>query len=226
MKKHKLHLVSHVLCPYVQRSVIVLHEKKIAYTRTNIDLANTPAWFEQISPMGRVPVLQIDQSQSLFESSVICEFINEITPGSLHPEDPFDKAHHRAWIEFGSGILDSIGGLYNASNREIFESKRIDILRKFALVELEISGKPYFSGTKFHLIDAVYGPIFRYFYTFDRIIDLGIFDHLPKVTAWRDTLNQRQSIQRAVADEYPELLMQFLKERQSYISSLISKKAA
>ncbi len=47
---HQLTLVSHVLCPYVQRSVIALEELGIAYKRIDIDLNNPPEWFIRISP--------------------------------------------------------------------------------------------------------------------------------------------------------------------------------
>ena len=47
-------LISHHLCPYVQRSVIALEEKRIPYERVNIDLANKPDWFNDISPSGKV----------------------------------------------------------------------------------------------------------------------------------------------------------------------------
>jgi len=51
----------------VQRSIITLEEKGIGYTRTDIDLANKPNWFTQKSPMGKVPVLLVDESRTLFE---------------------------------------------------------------------------------------------------------------------------------------------------------------
>ena len=51
-------LVSHLLCPFVQRAAIVLLEKGVPFTRKNIDLANKPDWFLAISPLGKVPVLQ------------------------------------------------------------------------------------------------------------------------------------------------------------------------
>ncbi len=221
MNKEKFHLVTHVLCPYVQRSIIVLQEKNINYTRTDIDLSNTPAWFKQISPMNKVPLLLIDESKALFESAVICEYLNEITPDTLHPKDPLEKAHHRAWIEFGSGILECIGGLYSAKDEESFNKKRVEIQTKFQFIEREINTAPYFSGKKFHLIDAVYAPIFRYFDVFDRIIELEIFENLPKTSTWRNALHQRLAVQQAVVTEYPELLLQFLRERDSYISHLV-----
>jgi len=218
MQHLNFHLIAYVLCPYVQRSVIVLQEKEIAYKRNDIDLSNTPEWFKKISPMGRVPVLVVNEDKALFESTVICEYLNEITPGSLHSNDPLEKAHHRAWIEFGSGILDSIGALYNSKDKQAFENRRIEIRQKFQRIEKEISGSVFFSGDEFQFIDAVYGPIFRYFDVFEQIIDLKIFNNLKKVKAWRHNLQHRPSIQKAVAAEYPELLLQFLAARDSYIS--------
>ncbi len=54
----KLHLISHGLCPYVQRAVISLSEKGVDFERSHIDLANKPDWFLAISPLGKTPVLK------------------------------------------------------------------------------------------------------------------------------------------------------------------------
>src|SRR6187455_154498 len=74
----KLTLISHKLCPYVQRAVIALHEKGVPFERIDIDLANKPDWFLKISPLGKVPVLRVASDEgevALFESNVICEYI-------------------------------------------------------------------------------------------------------------------------------------------------------
>ena len=55
----KLTLISHKLCPYVQRAVIALTEKGVPFERIDIDLANKPDWFLKISPLGKVPVLVV-----------------------------------------------------------------------------------------------------------------------------------------------------------------------
>ena len=221
MKPQRFHLVSHTLCPYVQRSVITLKEKNIYYTRTDIDLANKAAWFEKISPMGKVPVLIVDDNRALFESSVICEYLNEVTADSLHPRDNFEKAHHRALIELGSAILNNIANLYNAKNKASFQNIHTEIQGKFQFIEKELSGKSFFSGDRFHLIDAVYGPIFRYFEVFDSFTELNTFAHLPKCQLWRKALSQRKSVKHAVSEDYSALLIQFLINRDSYISALI-----
>jgi glutathione S-transferase len=222
MKQQNFHLVTHKLCPYLQRSIITLSEKNISYTRTDIDLAKKPVWFEQKSPTGKVPILLVDEKHILFESAIICEYLDEITPGSLHPADSLEKAYHRSWIEYGSSILNTIANLYNAKEASHFKIIHAEIQSKFQFIERELRGGIFFSGEKFHLIDAVYGPIFRYFDVFDTFTNLCTFDDLPKCLLWRKELRQRSSIQKAVSKDYSKLLVEFLINRESYISQVIS----
>lgn len=222
----KFHLVSHDLCPYVQRAVIVLLEKEIPHDRTYIDLANKPDWFRQISPLGKVPLLKVGD-EVLFESAIICEYLDEIAPPSLHPSDPLEKAKHRAWIEFGSSILNTIAGFYQAGDRETFEQKRNDLIAKFGWVEQHLKQAPYFAGEAFSIVDAVYAPIFRYFDVFESLhldhlenLDFG-FSKTPKIMAWRQVLQSHSSIQNAVVKDYPQRLLGFLERRNSYLSAMI-----
>jgi glutathione S-transferase len=102
-----LELVSHALCPYVQRAVIALTEKGVPFTRTVVDLDDKPAWFTALSPLGKVPLLRVDDAV-LFESAVICDYLDETLEPRLHPIDPLERARHRAWIEFASTVLSDI----------------------------------------------------------------------------------------------------------------------
>ena len=95
MMTTQLKLVSHHLCPYVQRAVITLAEKGVAHERVYVDLADKPQWFRAISPLGKVPLLVVGDDV-LFESAVICEYLDDTVGPRLHPEE----------IEFGSAILN------------------------------------------------------------------------------------------------------------------------
>ena len=220
-KMTKFHLISHHLCPYVQRAVIVLSEKEIEHQRTYIDLADKPQWFKDISPLGRVPILQTDDAV-LFESQVIAEYLNEITDGSLHPSDPLQKARHRSWIEFGSETLSAIGGYYNAPDQNAFEVKQTALLDKFSRIEQEITG-PYFEGEQFHMIDGVWGTIFRYLDIFDNIGDIELLADSPKTRAWRETVSARPSVIGAPPKGYEARLVNFLINRKSHLSRLIGQ---
>jgi len=217
----KLHLISHHLCPYVQRAVIVLSEKNITHDRTYIDLANKPDWFEAMSPLGRVPALQTDDAV-LFESQVIAEYLDETTLGSLHPKDALEKARHRAWIAFGSETLAAIGGLYSAVDAEGFERKRTILREKFERINGEVSSR-YFSGDKFHMIDGVWGTIFRYFDVFDQIGDFKILTDLEPVQFWRKAVSQRPSVIGAPPDGYAERLEEFFRKRDSHLGRLTNQ---
>jgi glutathione S-transferase len=216
----KLELISFYLCPYVQRAVITSLEKDIPHDLTYIDLANKPDWFLQISPLGKVPLLRVE-NEVLFESAVICEYLDEISPGSMHPSDPLAKAKHRGWIEYGSSILNAIAGFYNAPTQEVFEQKRQELITKFEWIEHHRSPNTYFAGNDFSLVDATFAPIFRYFDIFDTISNYDIFKNTSTVTEWRLSLQARPSTQQAVVKDYPQRLLTFLKDKNSYISSLI-----
>ena len=219
-----LKLISHKLCPYVQRAVIALTEKGIPFERIDIDLANKPVWFLKISPLGKVPVLTVatDGGEvALFESNVVCEYIEETQTGAkLHPEDALQRAEHRAWMEFGSAILVDLWGLETTTDAATFESKRQAIAAKFARVEAALGRGPFFAGEKFSLVDAVFAPIFRYFDVFDEFTDLAIITDTPKVRMWRAELAARPSVKAAVGTDYPQLLRAFLARHNAHLLKL------
>jgi glutathione S-transferase len=216
-----LKLISHKLCPYVQRAVIALTEKGVPFERIDIDLANKPDWFLKLSPLGKVPVLVVrseDGEVALFESNVICEYIEDTQGGAkLHPQDPLQRAQHRAWMEFGSTILSELWGLETTGDAAIFETKRLAVAAKFARVEEALGPGPFFAGEHFGLVDAVFAPIFRYFDVFDQLIDLSVFAETPKVRAWRAELAKRPSVGSAVGADYPQLLHAFLVRHNAHM---------
>jgi glutathione S-transferase len=213
----RLVLVSHVLCPYVQRASIVLAEKGLAFERRDIDLANKPAWFRSVSPLGKTPVLLVDGA-AIFESAVICEYLEDTALPRLHPQDAVRRAQHRAWMEFASALLNAIGAFYNASDEAALQARSADLRARFAQIEVELGEGPYFEGEAFSLVDAAFAPIFRYFDTFDRIGDFGIWNGLSKVLRWRSSLAVRPSVIAAVSTSYADHLHGFLLARGSALS--------
>ena len=213
-----LTLVSHHLCPYVQRAAIVLAEKGALFTRRYVDLANKPDWFLAISPLGKTPVLLVDNAP-LFESAVICEYLDETVPPALHPRDALERARHRGWMEFGSAVLNTIAAFYNAPDAATLQARREELLAKFAQLEQALPrNAPFFDGERFGLVDAVFGPVFRYFDVFEAVGEEGFFAATPRVRAWREALAQRPSVRRAVSPQYPRLLREFLLGRGGELS--------
>jgi glutathione S-transferase len=207
-------LVSHPLCPYVQRAAIVLAEKGVPFERRDIDLANKPDWFLAISPLGKTPVLLVD-GQPVFESAVICEYLDETASPRLHADDALLRARERGWMEFGSALLNTIAGFYNAADEAALRTHAAEIRARLQTLEAALGAGPYFGGERFTLVDAVFGPVFRYFDAFEAVEDLGFFDALPRLTAWRRALADRDSVRGAAAVDYPQRLMAFLRGRPS-----------
>jgi glutathione S-transferase len=215
-----LTLISHPLCPYVQRAVIALIEKSVPYERVDVDLANKPEWFKAMSPLGKTPVLKVG-GRAIFESAVILEYLEETQEHPLHPAEPLARAEHRAFIEFASSVLNDIWGFYTAPDASGFESKARALASKFQHLELRLNDGSYFGGDRFSLVDAAFGPVFRYFDVFDQIGDFGVFANQPKVKAWRGALTARPSVRRAVAEDYEQRLWTFLEARKSHLSRLM-----
>lgn len=213
----KLTLVSHKLCPYVQRAAIVLAEKGVEFERVDIELADKPDWFLRISPLGKTPVLLV-QGQPIFESAVICEYLDETVAPRLHPQEAFDRARHRGWMEFGSSVLNAIGALYNAKDEASLAAQVADVRGRFEQIEQELAAGPYFAGERFTLVDAVFGPVFRYFEVIEQAHEFGFFERTPRVRAWRVALHERPSVRSAASADYPMLLRAFLLDRQSALS--------
>lgn len=215
-----LTLVSFDLCPYVQRAAIALVEKSVPFRRLDVDLADKPDWFKAISPLGKVPLLKVGE-EVIFESAVIVEYLEETQPNPLHPADPLTRARHRAWMEFGSSLLADLWVIETTADPGAFEAKRRLVAEKFARLEAVLGDGPYFSGERFSLVDGVFAPVFRYFDTFERFVDLGAFDGLTKVPAWRRALAARPSVRAAVVPDYPQRLEAFLRKQDSVLSRII-----
>ena len=220
-----LTLVSFDLCPYVQRAAIALAEKGVPFERRTVDLANRPEWFTAISPLGKVPLLQVGD-EVLFESAVIVEYLEETRGPALHPADPLQRARHRAWMEFGSSILADIWIIETTPDRQAFEARQSLLREKFARLEAELGQGPYFSGRDFRLVDAVFAPVFRYFDVFDRFVDLAVLGGLPKVQEWRRALAMRPSVMAAVVPDYEARLEAFLRRQKSWLSAIMSERVA
>ena len=221
----KLNLISHKLCPYVQRAVIALTEKGVAFERIDIDLANKPDWFLKISPLGKTPVLVVGD-HAIFESAVILEYLEETQVQPLHPGNALRRAEHRAFIEFGSVVLNDIAGFYAAADEATFKAKVTQLEQRFARLETRVAATPWFDGERFSLVDAVFGPVFRYFDVFDGIADFGILAGKPKLDRWRKSLAARPSVKSAVSADYPALLRDFIERRKSWLSGLQARAAA
>ncbi len=224
MPETNLTLVSHPLCPFVQRAAIVLLEKGTPFDRINIDLAVKPEWFLAISPNGKVPLLRVRQLDGtetvIFESMVICEYLDESQDGApMYPHDALGRARQRGWVEFGTATLADAWQFLNATDRTTANAKQVAFRRRLQQLEAELGTGPYFNGAAFGMVDAVFAPIFRYFDILDHAVSLPMFERLPRVSAWRSAIALRHSVIDAVESDYAERFKQHLREHAALLAN-------
>jgi len=218
---NKLTLISTATCPYVQRAIITLNEKHASYALMYVDLAAKPDWFLSISPLGKVPVLKVERTAkpdaAIFESMVIVEFAEETVPGpKLHPDDPVEKAQHRAWMEFGSGMLLEVYRVWMARDEEGYRAAREAVTKRLQQLEKILGAGPYFAGASFSCVDTVFAPLFGKVDATEAMASIGLLDGFPKVAAWSEALAQRPSVRNALPENHAEIFAAALNLKESY----------
>jgi len=210
----KIELISFKTCPFVQRAVIALLEKKVKFDITYIDLKKPPSWFLEISPFGKVPLLRVDD-KVLFESAVILEYLDEVFPPSQHPTDPFQKAQNRAWIEFGSNLNMEQYGMLIAKDQAGYEEKYKTLRNDLLRLEQQIVG-PYFNGSQFALVDVAFAPTLMRLDLIEQFHDFNLEKDCPKIQAWQTLLLSRESVQNSVVPEFPQLFANAFHDADGY----------
>ena len=221
----ELELESFKLCPFVQRAVITLLHRKLPYQITYIDLNDPPAWFMEISPFGKVPVLKVDGDSVIFESAVINEFVDEIAPGSMQPVEPLARALNRAWVEFGSACLMDHHNLLTAKDEATFEDARAALNDKLTRLEPLLTRSPYFNGPELSLVDTAYAPLFMRLALISETRTVYGADEFPRVAAWSQALLSLACVQRSVVPEFKTLYQDFIRSKDGVLGGELTSSA-
>lgn len=213
-----LELISFPICPFVQRSVITLRQKGVAYDITYIDLANKPDWFLAMSPLGKVPVLRIDETTVLFESAAINEYLDETNEPRMLPDSPIDRARARAWIGFSGTLLTDTISLTLAEDERSFAAAEATLFSHLQQMEDNLDPKPFYLGEKFSLVDATIAPVFMRIEWVMARRPLRKLADMPKVAAWSAALLELPSVRGSVREDWDDLLHDHLCSRGSILT--------
>jgi glutathione S-transferase len=218
-------LVSFKTCPWVQRAAIVLREKGVPFEFRHIERDNRPDWFRAISPHKKVPVLRIDDNESLFESNAIAEYLDETIAPRLHPEDPLLRAINRAWTDYVPTFASTVTATGYAADEAAYNAAAEKIPQAFGQIEraLEKQGAgPFFNGARYSLVDAAYAPFLQRYVFLDRVKPLGVIEKFPRLKAWADTLLKRPSTHSFPEAEFEALYRANLRRRKVRASQFIA----
>ena len=216
----KLELISFKLCPFAQSAIILLNTQKIDFEITYINPMDPPDWFKAISPTGQVPLLKVDD-QIVFESSVITEFINDISNTSIHPEDVITKANNRSWIAFSSSIFDDLFGLVTG-DEDKFNASKTSLFAKLEKLEKAKGDGTFFNGESFNMIDAALAPIFMRLAWMNEFTDNALsISEFKTLSAWSDAILAVKEVQASVIDGIDDVYYSNIEGREGYLSTLL-----
>ena len=165
-----MRLLGSLTSPYVRKTRVVLAEKKIEYT---FDVDNP--WDEKTrvadaNPLGKVPVLVLEDDSTLFDSSVIVEFLDSVSPISrLIPSNNREKIEVKRWEALADGMLDAATAVVLERRRpakqksETVIKRPMDkIERGIAVMARDLGDKPWCTGNAFTLADIACGVALGY----------------------------------------------------------------
>ncbi|KAL2066532.1 hypothetical protein VTL71DRAFT_2603 [Oculimacula yallundae] len=202
-KEEPLKLYSGWFCPFVQRALLVLLEKKIPFQYIEVNPYHKPESLLKLNPRGLVPTLEYDQ-KPLYESTVICEFLEEAYPSStphLMPSDPYTRAKSRIWTDFVTSRI--IPAFHRFLQHQPSSPSGIDEVRDEFLNQLRQFTEamdpdgPYFFGKEVSMIDLILAPwavrlwIFDYFKGGLNLPEGKTWDRWAK---WSSAVEKRQSV--------------------------------
>ena len=185
--------------PYVRKVMVCAHELGVApqlqLVRSVAAMLKPNAQLMQDNPLSKIPTLVLDNGRTLFDSSVICEYLNDLAQGTLFPQAPDQRWRSLRWHALGDGFLDALILWRNERERAAplaplvaaFELKAQACLQQLEREVAELAPAPLCVGQM--AIACALG------YIDYRFNDLGWRAQAPHLAAWHHTLVQRPSFQ-------------------------------
>ena len=189
--------------PYVRKVMILAHETGLADSldrvRSAVAMKKVNAEVMRVNPLGKIPTLVLDDGHALFDSAVICEYLDSLHGGTpLFPRSGPPRWAALRWQALGNGLLDALILWRNEREREpqkrlqellhAFEAKTRAVLKTLENEAAALDAAPFAIG---HIaIVCALG------YLDFRFPDLDWRTGQPRLAAWFGTVSQRQSVQR------------------------------
>ncbi len=212
-------LYYHPISTYAQKALIAFYEKSVAFTPELVNLMDEAARsaYRKIYPLGKVPLLVLDDGQWVPESSIIVEYLD--THFSDGPKLIPDEPELSRQVRFKDRMYDlylneSVAALIFESwkpeserNRELIERSQFRIGVMYDFMENNLDMQTWTNGENFTLGDCAAAPPLSY------AREMAPFDERPNIVAYWQRLQERPSIHRVLDEAAPYLAK--LRERKS-----------
>ena len=192
-------LIGSLTSPYVRKIRIVLAEKKIDF-----DLVLDSPWVEgnqvvAVNPLGKVPVLVLDDESPLYDSRVIAEYLDTVAPNNrLIPASGRERISVKRWEALADGILDAAVAAFLESRRPDGERSPSWIERQRALRVMsdDLGEQPWCHGNNLSLADISAGCALGY--VSFRLGDIRWTEQYPDLAHLYEKLMQRPAFAETV----------------------------
>ncbi|MDQ3059006.1 MAG: glutathione S-transferase N-terminal domain-containing protein [Pseudomonadota bacterium] len=166
-------LIGSTTSPYVRKVRIVMAEKKLDYQFILEDVWAEDTAIGTSSPLGKVPCLIMEGGEAVFDSRVIVEYLDTLSPvGKLIPAQGRERAEVKTWEALADGVMDAAilarleatwaGRTQDQRSPAWIERQRQKIDRALAAMSTGLAEKPYCSGIHFSLSDVAVGCALGY----------------------------------------------------------------
>ena len=163
-------LIASLVSPYARKVRIALAEKKIEYELVEASPWTTDTNVPSYNPLGKVPVLVLDDGTNLFDSRVIVEYLDTVSPVSrLIPEPNRQRIVVKRWEALSDGILDAAVAIVlenrrpaKQQNKDSLERQRLKVDRGVTEFANELGDKAWCNGEAYSLADIAAGCALGY----------------------------------------------------------------
>lgn len=193
-------LIGSLASPYVRKARVVLAEKKIDYQFVLEDVWSPDTTIHTFNPIGKVPCLVMEDGEAVFDSRVICEYVDTLSPvGRLIPQSGRERVEVRCWEALADGMLDAAVLIrLETTQREQAQRSETWVARQRRKIEeglvamsQGLAGKPWCANNHYSLADVAVGCALGYLDF--RMPELEWREKYPNIDKHFAKLSQRQS---------------------------------
>ena len=195
-------LIGSLTSPYVCKVRIVLAEKKLDYTFVTEDVWSADTRIAESNPLGKVPCLIMEGHEAVFDSRVIVEYLDTLSPvGKLIPGPGRERAAVKTWEALADGVMDAAilarmesiwPGRTDGQRSQAWIDRQLGKIDKaLQAMSQGLGDKPFCSGVHMGLSDIAVGCALGYLdFRFPQIDWRAAHPNLHRLY---DKLSQRQS---------------------------------
>ncbi|MDQ8032264.1 glutathione S-transferase [Bordetella genomosp. 1] len=192
-------LIGSLTSPYVRKVRVVMAEKKLDYQLELENVWSAETQIQQFNPLGKIPCLVMEDGGALFDSRVIVEYLDTLSPvARLIPQSGRDRAAVKCWEAIADGVLDAGVTIVQERKRPESERSAAWIERQYGKIRASLDAmnnslgdNVHCMGVNYTLADIAVGCALGYLDL--RFADLQWRDAQPNLTRLFDKLSARQS---------------------------------